>query len=456
MKGAPPPTQALLDDPRFPELKAWLIQRTGLSYYQDKEADLAAILLRTLPDPGKPDAAHLQARLAEAGARELDRVIEELTIGETFFFRHTEMFAALRETVFPDLAQRKAATRNLRIWSAGCSIGAEPYSLALMLRGELAGMFADWSIHILATDINRRFLAQAEAAEYDPWALRGLGLEQLEGRFTRHGKKWQLAPFYRRDVRFRYHNLATDTFPSALHDMFGFDLIICRNVMIYFDTETITRLAEQFHRTLLPGGWLIVGHSEPHTEIFRNFRTINAPGAVLYQRPPSGVEAEAPAKPLPPFTPPPPKPKSRPKPLPVTAPPRPLPQPPPEAPADRWSQLRALMEAGRLEEALALSTHLTREEALEPAPYLYRGLIQLQAGRPAEAEKALRRCIYLRRDCAVAHFYLGLAQRNGARAFANALALLEGLPEEAPLELGGGLTAGELRRLIDDQRENSS
>lgn len=168
---APP---QLLHDPHLPLLRDWIITRTGLSYYQNRDFDFAYALERVYAPLGPvPGAQTLHGRL-RANALEMEALVEQLTIGETFFFRHMEMFNALRDTVFPDLIRRKAHNRSLRIWSAGCSIGAEPYSLSILLREILGHKLVGWTLEILGTDINRRFLQQAEEGRYDPWALRGL------------------------------------------------------------------------------------------------------------------------------------------------------------------------------------------------------------------------------------------------------------------------------------------
>lgn len=473
MTGSAP--SELLRDPHLQPLKEWIIRRTGLSYYKDREDELARALEQVFGSGQEPlpAAGKILSRL-QSNASELDALVEQLTIGETFFFRHMEMFHALRDSVFPDLLKRRSASRCLRIWSAGCSIGAEPYSIAILLREMLGAEFKDWAIHILGTDINRKFLRIAEAGAYDPWTLRGMPPHVLHRCFTKEGSKWRLTERCRAGVSFRSHNLASDPLPDAASDLACFDLIICRNVMIYFDQPSIQRLAGQFYDALTPGGWLAVGHAEPHTGTFRMFRTVNATGAVLYQRQakeepllkdvldlspanirPVGEELpyRSPSR-LPVL----PSPPSRHKPKPVELlPARPAPMAPPAgspAPAaeDPLAGIIRLADEGDLMKAFqACDAHILKEPLCAGAHY-YHGMILYQFCEWAAAEKSLRRCLYLARDLSLAHFYLGLVQERLGRSphkhFANALDLLAKLPQEHPVPLGQGLTVREFRSLL--------
>lgn len=475
MTGSAP--SELLRDPHLQPLKEWIIRRTGLSYYKDREDELARALEQVFgggPAP-LPAAGKILSRL-QSNPDELDALVEQLTIGETFFFRHMEMFHALRDTVFPDLLKRRAASRCLRIWSAGCSIGAEPYSIAILLREMLGPEFRDWAIHILGTDINRKFLRIAETGAYDPWTLRGMPPHVLHRCFTKDGSKWRLTERCRAGVSFRSHNLASDPLPDAAGDLACFDLIICRNVMIYFDQPSIQRLAAQFYDTLTPGGWLAVGHAEPHTGTFRMFRTVNATGAVLYQRqakdealPKDGsdlstlntrtAEVNPPFRSLPsPQVFPPTPPLSRPKPKPVEpSAARPVPTVPAvvasaSAAEDPLAGIIRLADEGDLMKAFhACDAHILKEPLCAGAHY-YHGMILYQFCEWTAAEKSLRRCLYLARDLSLAHFYLGLVQERLGRSphkhFANALDLLAGLPQEHPVPLGQGLTVREFRSLL--------
>lgn len=452
-------TQRLLRDAGFEELKAWIIATTGLSYYADKDRDLAGAVMRCEPLRELPAAEMLHLLQRRQGTM-LDRLVEELTIGETFFFRHGEMFQALREQVLPDLIRQRSGLRSLRIWSAGCSVGAEPYSLAILLRDVLGADAVNWTCEIIATDINRRFLALARAGVYDRWALRGMDPVQLQRVFHRVGERWRLNEVYREMVTFRHHNLVRNAFPSLEHGLSGLDLVICRNVIIYFDAATNRRLVDQFFRSLMPGGWLAVGHAEPHTELFQAFETVNAPGAVLYRK----AADDRPARALPSW----PVTTAREEwswsqRIPALVPPAvatrgvvpSVPGLEEIQPPDRGSgieEIVALADGGDLQAARAAAEKLTASEPLHVGAHFHLGLVLFQTGDWDRSRRALKRALYLHRELVVAHYYLGLVElsmgEEAARSFQNARRLVQRLPDDLVLPWGEGLTAAELKVLL--------
>ena len=275
----------LIDDPLYRRLKEHVVASTGLTYYEDKDADLARRIGLRLSSLGVRDCAAYLDVLYDSlrGPAELDALVAEITIGETSFFRHREHFDALRDIVLPDLIARNRANRGLRIWCAGCADGAEPYSLAILLKREMDIQLRGWEVTILGTDINRRCLARAREAKFEEWVLRSTPEDLKRACFSREGKLWKLAPKYKEGVSFQYHNLVEHSFPSLLNNLSSFDLIVCRNVMIYFGPDLMQRIVGQFHGCLVPGGWLLVGPAEPNMTYFRSFHTVVAPGVTLYQ-----------------------------------------------------------------------------------------------------------------------------------------------------------------------------
>jgi chemotaxis protein methyltransferase CheR len=453
---------SLIADPCFRPLKEYIIALSGLAYYADKDADLSRTLLPRLDACRREDCASYLALLCDPaeGPREFDNLIAVLTIGETFFFRHAELFEALLAVVLPDLIARNRSHRRLRIWSAGCSTGAEPYSLAILLRRELASELAGWDITLIATDINRDFLARAGAGVFDEWAFRSTPPELRRDCFAPAGRCWALDERYKEGVSFQYHNLVTDPFPSQLNNLFAFDLILCRNVMIYFADDLVRKVLAGFHKSLVEGGWLLVGHAEPNVQHFQAFRTVNAPSnAVLYQKNAGEGSPAWEARPLPPVA----APQAdaflpfQPAPLPPV--PRARPEPPPPAPrpeggaSEKLASVRSLADRGAWEEALEGCRELLATDRLEPLVHLCHGLVLEQTGRHADAEGALRRALYLDRRCVLAHYYLGLLLQKGhrpedaARSFSNVLALLALLPPDRVFADGDGITAGELAKL---------
>lgn len=265
-----------------------LIQRgCGLFYPETRRSDLAHRLRMVLRDC---QLEHLGALYAEAfkGGAIWELLVDHLTIGETYFFRNGPQFYALRRYVLPQLIEQRKQGRNsvrsLRIWSAGCATGEEPYSLA-MLVSELLPDHQDWFVSILGTDINTTFLARAREGWYGEWSFRETSAAQRECWFVPEGKRWRVRPEVRRMVTFAQLNLVGQDYPSVTNGTSGLDLILCRNVTIYFDEPTTQQIIDRMYDALVPGGWLVVGHSEPRANIYQRFETHNFPQTVLYRKP---------------------------------------------------------------------------------------------------------------------------------------------------------------------------
>ena len=181
---------AVIGDPQYPQLKELVVESTGLSYYSDKDAELARRVEHRMAVTGIHNCGSYLDILRDParGASERDALIAEVTIGETYFFRHREHFDALRDLVLPDLVARNRANRRLRIWCAGCSDGPEPYSVAILLKREMAQQLLGWEVTILGTDINRHGLARAREGKFEEWALRG-DLREPEAPLFFEGRK---------------------------------------------------------------------------------------------------------------------------------------------------------------------------------------------------------------------------------------------------------------------------
>lgn len=477
---------ALLNDPAFPRLKALVIDTTGMAFYRDKDGDLARILAERMGVTAAADcSAYLDQLLALGQDRqEMDALIAELTIGETYFFRHKEQFDALREMILPDVIERNHDVRRLRIWSAGCATGPEPYSVAIMLEREFGDRIEGWHVSVLGTDINQKFLGRAREGRYDEWAFRAMPASLRAACFDKVGSQWQIKPEFKRNVTFQYHNLIKSPFPSLADNIAGFDIIICRNVIIYFSQDTVEQLVPCFRESLNDGGWLIMGHAEPNQTLFSKFRTVNTPGAVLYQRVdrplpvaeavrpqpspaplvlPAASRREAPRpvsvrRPAPPSAP-----RTGPKPAPAPA--APAGSPPADPSFSRLAVARGLADSGQWEKAAAACDAIIAAVPLDAWAYFYRAMVHEQLGEDELCEKALRRAIYLDRRLVLPHYHLGLflARREDAvgavRSFRNAQALLADLAEDQPVDTGEKITVGQLReavsmhlKLVGDER----
>jgi chemotaxis protein methyltransferase CheR len=444
---------ALIDDPQYSRLKEHVVESTGLTYYIDKDADLVRRVGRRLSTTGERDCASYLDLLRDPlrGPCEQEELIAEITIGETSFFRHQEHFDALRDVLLPDLIARNNAKRSLRIWCAGCADGPEPYSLTILMKREMGRQLAGWDVTVLGTDINRRYLARARAGKFEEWAFRSVSSELKQRCFSREGKLWSIAPEYKEWVSFQYHNLVEHPFPLLLNGIFSFDLIVCRNVMIYFGLDLMRRLVGQFHDCLIPGGWLLVGPTEPNMICFTSFRAVNAPGVTLYQRPDhvsprpqfsilsSGGQGAV-----------------------VNDAPLPLPPPAPDlapaAPASKsaaptLADARRYADRGEWAHAVQCCDQLLEKDNLNPDIHLHQALVFEQMDQHAEAELSLRRAIYLDRQSVLAHYYLGLFlqsradSRSAARLFENTLELLRSHQAAETFANADGITAGELTKL---------
>jgi chemotaxis protein methyltransferase CheR len=274
---------AKLNDDLYQRFRDLLLTRCGLYYPEQKRMDLAHRLNLTLSTTQHQDLAALYAD-AMAGGPGWEAIVTHLTIGETYFFRNDAQFDALREQIMPDLLKRRAALRTLRFWSAGCATGEEPYSIAILV-SELLPRDVPWNASILATDINPVFLARAREALYGNWSFRETPDLLRDRYWSPEQGRWRLDPQIRRMVSFANLNLAELGYPSITNGTSALDVIMCRNVTIYFDEATTRQVAERFYQALTPGGWLIVGHAEPQASVYHNFEVFNFPNTVIYRKP---------------------------------------------------------------------------------------------------------------------------------------------------------------------------
>jgi chemotaxis protein methyltransferase CheR len=214
---------------------------------------------------------------------ELIALLNEITIGETCFFRSQLQLDALRQIVIPKVLEAKsnAPLRRLRVWSAGCSTGEEPYTLSMLLLEEAKGRLKDWSVEIQATDLNERSLAHAANGIYGPYSTRNLTPHFKQKYFIPAGDQLQIQPSVRSNINFGRLNLSDDT---RMAFMKGIDIIFCCNVLIYFDLASKQRVIKHFHDSLQPHGYLFLGHSESLFGVSDDFQLVHLPGATGYIR----------------------------------------------------------------------------------------------------------------------------------------------------------------------------
>ena len=261
-------------------------ERYGLHFPDSRRADLERGVRQAFAASTCADMNEYYRLLQNSESSEVhfERLANALTISETHFFRDAGQVDALYSHVLPQIISRRRALRTLRIWSAGCASGEEPYSIAMLLR-ELLPDVDEWSITILGTDINTEAIERARQAVYSEWAFREERAKQWRPRyFRRRGNHYELTSVIWRMVTFSPINLVEDNYPSYESNTTLMDLILCRNVMIYF-TEPISRsIVDRFYNCLTYGGWLVVGHAEHSLTNYRRFQVYNFPNAILYQR----------------------------------------------------------------------------------------------------------------------------------------------------------------------------
>jgi chemotaxis protein methyltransferase CheR len=269
---------------RFERLRELVYEHCGINLHQGKQELVRARIAKQLRVGGYPSAdSYLDSVMADPDSEAFRELIDSLSTNLTSFFRESTHFDFLSQTFLPDLLTRRAAQsgRRVRAWSAGCSTGEEPYSMAITLAEALGGRGGGWDARILATDISRRVLQQAQEGIYSSGRV-GTVPPQIRSRYfnpTRQDGQttYEVAPALRDLVRFNYLNLM-EPWPFTG----PFDFIFCRNVMIYFDKPTQQRLVNRFYEVLASGGLLFTGHSESLTGVSHPFRYVQP---TIYAKP---------------------------------------------------------------------------------------------------------------------------------------------------------------------------
>jgi chemotaxis protein methyltransferase CheR len=248
-------------------LRKLLKERSGLDLSADKQYLVESRLVPLARKAGLGGIPDLVTKMKAGDAPITADVVEAMTTNETFFFRDKIPFDHLRDTILPALTQARANRRTLRIWSAACSTGQEPYSIAMCLR-EQAAMLAGWRVEIVGTDLSQEVLEKSKAGIYSQFEVqRGLPIQLLVKYFAQIGEMWQLNGDVRSMVQYRQLNL--------LHDFSSlgkFDVVFCRNVLIYFDQETKAAIFERIARVVEPDGMLMLGAAESVVGITDAFR----------------------------------------------------------------------------------------------------------------------------------------------------------------------------------------
>ena len=488
-----------VSDAVLESLSAYVADHIGLHFPENRWPDLGQGLIAAARD------FHMESAEAcghwiistELSQEQIGTLASHLTVGETYFFRDKKSIEILEQKILPELiAHRSGGDRRLRVWSAGCCTGEEPYSVAILL-AQMIPDLSRWNISILGTDINLPAIQTASEGIYGEWSFRDTPQPIKERNFTQIRKsKWQIRPEIKRLVTFSYLNLAEEVDLSAESNTGAMDLIMCRNVLMYFVPRKIPPVVDRFHRALLTNGWLLVSPCEASQSVFSQFETADFMDAIIYRKSPSQkpyslvanesvweqtLETQnVPESPTHTSE----NDSSSPSPHSLhsnnTLPP---------SEADLLSLAQTLYKDGRFEqaediamqhlgkgreepEAYALLARICADQnrlaeslswcekaiesgTLNPAYRYLAATVLEEIGDAAQSVRHLRQVLYLNPQHVLAHFALGNHLRMAGQEkramihFRNAISLLERYPADKTIPDSEGLTAGRLVEIIE-------
>jgi len=483
---------ASLSDSLLADLGELVAQTMGLHFPRPRWPDLQRGLVAASESLGIGDAASFARKLLSAplSIREAQALADALTVGETYFFREPSALDALSRDIIPRLRDARGAGRpRLRLWSAGCCTGEEPYSIAITLHRTLPD-YSSWDIDIVATDLNSRFLDSARAGLFRDWSFRGSPDWLKAGYFRRTAAgQFEILPEIRRMVRFVHGNLAADAAPSMQSDGGGMDVIFCRNVLMYFEPSQARKAVGNLYRAQADGGWLITSASELPLVSAAPYAAVRSSDLMLHRKETGGdALSRAPvASPPPAARAPQPQRAAGAASRRVSASLAHMPRVRHE-PLDAGARAAALCAQGRhfeaagvLESALATRPHdaallalLARCRAdqrqlepalascdrwlaadrLNPAAHLLRAAVLHDHGRLDEAAQCSRRALYLDPGLVIAQVLLANIarsrgrEREARRHFARALHLLQACSADDVVPESGGMTAASLVEIL--------
>jgi len=338
----------------------------------------------------------------------LEHLIAGVTIGETFFFRDARQIALLREKILPKLFEKKREenTLSLRIWSAGCASGEELYTIAMLLC-EMLPDLSSWTFHLLGTDINTAVLSKAISGIYGEWSMRAIPELFKKKYFRREKNHYHIDEKICNMATFSWLNLNDDSYPSMFNSTCAQDLILCRNVLIYFDSRHIAKLMKKLDASLVEGGFLMLGASDPISLSDTNLQMVNKESTLYFHTLiPQPIKPEKNQKNVeklfPTIIPVIAKKSEKSLTNPVTETKKSIPISAPH------EEVLALANIGKLEEAAGLCETLLPKYPTSSELYFMLGLIRAETNHLNDALTALRKSIFLDQNFVVGHFQMGL------------------------------------------------
>ena len=269
----------VLSEHELSEIRMLIEERTGICFDESRERFFSTRVREHLRAKGLQRGTDLLRNMRKSNVA-YEALLEQLLTQETSFFRYPGVYEAFEKRVLPELHVKKfwKNPRTLRIWSAGCSTGEEPYSIAITIADSLS--FADsWNVEILATDVGRQALKHAERGVYAGRSIASVSEKQLANHFSAAEGGQQVKPRLRKMVSFAQMNLASPIYLGRM------DAIFCMNVLIYFSEERRRAVVQRFYETLEPGGYLFLGHSESISKMPVKFQAIVLNDCILYRKP---------------------------------------------------------------------------------------------------------------------------------------------------------------------------
>jgi chemotaxis protein methyltransferase CheR len=447
------PTVEPRDVVRFREM---ILARTGMAFPDKRNPDLERAIRRATAEAGLPTASALYDLVVRTPGVSVtfDGLASALNVSETHFFRDQGQVEELRSSILPEVVARRREDRRLRIWSAGCSTGEEPYTLAILLRQLISDL--SWDVVILATDINGASLARARRGVYREWSFRGIPATKVSPDFLRRGDLFEVVPAIRRMVTFARLNLAEPVYPSVATNTYGMDLILCRNVLLYFDRAQAHAVVARLRSSLDDAGRLIVSRVDSSLPIFEGLQTDRPGSGVFTKAHPTDLDAGALGE--------------RAQAIRHTDVPRSLvpsvrsgpamgsTEPASAEPRAAYDAVLAAWRSSGPLEARSLLDRALGDNPLDAALYYLDGLILLEQGDVAGALRGFRRSIYANPKFPLAHLGQGSAfarAGHGDRARAaleKASRLVADLDPQDTVFAPDGLTVAEVLELVAAQR----
>ncbi len=452
--------------PEFMRIARTVEEITGISFPPNRRASAETVMQRVMGKLGITNPVSLEIGVSQQGSI-MEALLDDLTIGESYFFREPAQFRFMADELLPKWSSSWPAGRTLKVWSAACAAGQEPYSVAILLREN------NWTrgSRIIGTDISEGRLAVAREASFTNWSLRTLPPQAIGKWFKRRNAAHDLLPEVKSQVEFAALNLLDSaTRPETL----GQDVIFCRNVLIYFEIPAVVQIAQRLLDSLAPEGWLFLGASDPHLGDLIPCEVVVLPGCTGYRKPTAAHSTyavrNAPLTLLIPETPPPLSDEfaeldnqrseaGAAQDTKLEAPVTSIQAAPAYAPlvsdpAERAiASARSLANEGRLIEAGEVCAAALDKFPDQPQLHLIAAVLSGEAGRWSDSERAAKRALYLDRSLVLAHVALGdaLARLGNAqaarRSFENAMSLLS-LGGDQQFEESSEMTSARLTDIV--------